>query len=835
MEILGFRRLGVVVYVVWRFQAFVSVRHLWSMEILIVSVLSFVEISSFHRFDVVVGDLVLYGDCGYDGCGVYDSYGVPTAVLYDDCSSCMVSLRWLHSAFDNCHVSMVSLQQLWCLYGGYGGVWFSTAFLWCFYGVSVSTAVLSLWRLCLYGGCVFTAVVSLWGCMMCDALRRVSMAVVWHVSTSVVLCVSTAVVCNLNQLLKNSNEYNVIIEVGQVPDIQAFKVHSIILNSRCLYFKDKLDAITYNNNVKIIKQPNISIEVFNIIIKYIYCGTISLENINASVIFELLIASNEFRLEELIKHVQSFLLENNASWLRLNFSRVYQTSFKDNNLKDLQQFCANIIAKHPNIIFDSDEFLSLPENILIFILKLDNLQMDEGKIWDYTIKWGIAQNPSLPPNHDRWSDEHFSALKSSLQDCLPLIRYFQIPGEDVFNKVKPYQKILEPNLWDDIMLKFMAPNSPITSRVLPPRVNLPSTLPSRDINISIVDNDLSKIESNKASELRKGGDSYRIMGKYTESITDLTKSLEIEPNNAFALRSRGESYRMMGKYNESLADLNKSLEIEPNNTFALSGRGESYRLMGKYNESVADLNKSLEIEPNNAFALRSRGESYRMMDKNNESLADLNKSLEIEPNNAFALGYRGATYRMMSRYNESLADLNKSLEIDPNDAFVLKNRGDSYRLMGRYNESLADLNKSSEIKSNDSFTLAFRGVTYRLMGKYEESLADLNKSLEINPDDSWTLKEREKTNRDMYEFQNSAFQNDTHPILWFQQQLEYQIKKRNLFILFDDGSLLSPLDAYAIVNYKQLINNLINHLKRAMVIIFASFGVKFCPNIVQVV
>ena len=71
-----------------------------------------------------------------------------------------------------------------------------------------------------------------------------------------------------------------------------------------------------------------------------------------------MIASNEFRLEELIKHVQSFLLENNASWLRLNFSRVYQASFK-NNLKDLQQFYANIIAKHPNIIFDSDEFLTL--------------------------------------------------------------------------------------------------------------------------------------------------------------------------------------------------------------------------------------------------------------------------------------------------------------------------------------------------------------------------------------------------------------------------------------------------------------------------------------------
>ena len=73
---------------------------------------------------------------------------------------------------------------------------------------------------------------------------------------------------NLNELLKNSDEYNVIIEVGQEPNNQTFKVHSIILNSRCLYFKDKLGVIIYNdNNVKIIKQPNISIEVFDIIIK----------------------------------------------------------------------------------------------------------------------------------------------------------------------------------------------------------------------------------------------------------------------------------------------------------------------------------------------------------------------------------------------------------------------------------------------------------------------------------------------------------------------------------------------------------------------------------------
>ncbi|KAF0546344.1 btb/poz domain-containing protein 19-like [Gigaspora margarita] len=73
---------------------------------------------------------------------------------------------------------------------------------------------------------------------------------------------------NLNELLNNSDEYNVVIEVGQAPNIRVFKVHSIILSSRCLYFKDKLSATTYNDkNVKVIKQNNVSIEVFEVIIK----------------------------------------------------------------------------------------------------------------------------------------------------------------------------------------------------------------------------------------------------------------------------------------------------------------------------------------------------------------------------------------------------------------------------------------------------------------------------------------------------------------------------------------------------------------------------------------
>ena len=163
-----------------------------------------------------------------------------------------------------------------------------------------------------------------------------------------------------------------------------------------------------------------------------------------------MIAANEFEIEELTKKLENHLIETKSSWLKSHFSLVYRLIFNGNNFKALEKFCNDIVAKYPSLIFDAEDFNSLQESALVSLLKHDNLQLEEVKIWEYTIKWGIAQNPSLPTNLEEWNDENFTALKTSLQQCLPYIRYFQIPDADIWNKVKPYKKILDKQLWNNI-------------------------------------------------------------------------------------------------------------------------------------------------------------------------------------------------------------------------------------------------------------------------------------------------------------------------------------------------------------------------------------------------
>ncbi|RHZ60967.1 hypothetical protein Glove_350g43 [Diversispora epigaea] len=286
---------------------------------------------------------------------------------------------------------------------------------------------------------------------------------------------------DLTQLLENGVNFDVTIEIGEAPNSQIFKVHSYILQSRCPYFKKKFNEIPFNDDhVKVLKISDISVKLFNVIVKYVYGGIISLEKLENFIIFDLLIASNELELDELVEYLQTHLVNNNASWLRLNFSRIYQKSYQVKNFKIIQNFCNDIIAKHPNTIFESENFLTLPEDALISIIKQDDLQLDEGKVWEYVIQWGKAKNTTLPTNIEEWTSDNFITLKQTLKQCLPHVRYFSFSHEDVLDKLFPYQQILEPKQWFEIITKFMTPNRSISSIILPPRKILTKVLPPRN-------------------------------------------------------------------------------------------------------------------------------------------------------------------------------------------------------------------------------------------------------------------------------------------------------------------------------------------------------------------
>ncbi|CAG8527197.1 4309_t:CDS:2 [Funneliformis mosseae] len=203
-------------------------------------------------------------------------------------------------------------------------------------------------------------------------------------------------------------------------------------------------------------------------------------------------ASDELLIvHDLLGLIQDHLINVKTEWLKVNFSTVLHVVFEREACKDLQDYCMDKICWNPKIIFDDAQVLKFEEYVLVSLLKHDNLQIEEIELWDYLIKWGIAQlgkqreyleededEPPSPPLNDindlsKWDERDLQDLGEILKDCIPLIRFSEFSRGEFYDKIWPLKDILPLELKQDISLfhknleilpkSLLSPRKPIIS------------------------------------------------------------------------------------------------------------------------------------------------------------------------------------------------------------------------------------------------------------------------------------------------------------------------------------------------------------------------------------
>ncbi|CAG8515121.1 6331_t:CDS:2 [Paraglomus occultum] len=277
---------------------------------------------------------------------------------------------------------------------------------------------------------------------------------------------------DFNSLLKESDDYDVIIYADKDSNVQKFHAHTVILRARSRYFRRALsrDWAKKENGVFVFKKPNITAQVFEVVLKYIYGGTADLQEQSGNVILSLLTASDELNLGELIKYTQEHLIHQKLSWLQENLVQVLHTVSCLEDCKTLREFCLEMICQDPRFLFRSENFCTLDESVLVLLLQRDDLQIDEIEVWENVIKWGLAQDPPLDSDLSRWTDDDFKTMQSRLSRCISLIRYFQISPADFCDRVRPYAKILPEDLHEDILRFHLKSSQQVRSVILPARI-----------------------------------------------------------------------------------------------------------------------------------------------------------------------------------------------------------------------------------------------------------------------------------------------------------------------------------------------------------------------------
>jgi tetratricopeptide (TPR) repeat protein len=87
------------------------------------------------------------------------------------------------------------------------------------------------------------------------------------------------------------------------------------------------------------------------------------------------------------------------------------------------------------------------------------------------------------------------------------------------------------------------------------------------------------------------------LGLFSEADKQLTALVATAPGFAEAWNKRATLYFIMGKLEESLSDITKVLDLEPRHFGALSGRGMIYQKQGKNPEALAAFKDALVVNP----------------------------------------------------------------------------------------------------------------------------------------------------------------------------------------------------------------------------------------------
>ena len=101
---------------------------------------------------------------------------------------------------------------------------------------------------------------------------------------------------------------------------------------------------------------------------------------------KLLIAVDELNIQQLIPHIQEFLIEHQTKFLYQDPIGILEMVYQHETFMDLWNFCLEKICGEPEMLFNSDKFINLKAPLLELLLKRDDLNIGEIETWESLLK-----------------------------------------------------------------------------------------------------------------------------------------------------------------------------------------------------------------------------------------------------------------------------------------------------------------------------------------------------------------------------------------------------------------------------------------------------------------
>jgi tetratricopeptide (TPR) repeat protein len=242
---------------------------------------------------------------------------------------------------------------------------------------------------------------------------------------------------------------------------------------------------------------------------------------------------------------------------------------------------------------------------------------------------------------------------------------------------------------------------------------------------------------------------------YDESMTAVTKAIELNPKNARFYVARSLLFSVQLDQKSAIADLNKALELDPKSAQAHRAKAFNARRAGNQTSALSEINQAIALSPQpDDYWLRAT--IYGSMKQTSLALKDWEHVLSIKQS-AYGYSGRAALLLRCGKFKEGLVDLNKACLLEPDNYLAHRLRAEAYlaeKDPASANKDIQALHKYVDrlpLKNANRVSMPLLTmpeqtklwqVCYEVhsqLGDWGAAKANLNQILKEFPGDQWAL------------------------------------------------------------------------------------------------
>lgn len=235
--------------------------------------------------------------------------------------------------------------------------------------------------------------------------------------------------------------------------------------------------------------------------------------------------------------------------------------------------------------------------------------------------------------------------------------------------------------------------------------------------------------------LYKAGQLYLESGNKGDALSTADRLVKQFPKSGDGNRLHGMILYRDRKYSEAITELTKSLQIQPavETDYFL---GLSYLNIQNYESALGQFRKTLTANPSFLQARFLTSTILLQQRQVDAAIAEAKTVLEAEPKHALAHNVLGSAYMLKGEFDDGMRELNRALELDPKIIDVHVKKGFYHLQKGNYRDAEAELLTAVRISPSLLNTRLILASYYISRRDYSRALSVLQEGINGKPTDA---------------------------------------------------------------------------------------------------